>query len=206
MTIIRLLSATSAASATTFGLFYLMQGLVAFEEVNLSNESTTIFNPNVLVEITEPEPREIERVVKPEPPVLPPENIEIDIDSGGKLEPGLDTGGFVRPEPIDDGTIIDRLSVYNEGDMVPIVRVEPMFPKRPAERGIEGWVVVEFTVTEHGNIEDAFIVEAEPAGYFERASLKAVNKFRYKPRVVDGVARAVPNVRTRFSFSLEDDE
>ena len=205
MTITRFLSATSAASATTFGLFYLMQGLVAFEEVNLKEGNT----PGIIEIVYQADPLVPEKKdwtvdeedfiprEQPDDPIPEPKGPE---EKGeGYTEPPLVGPKRLGKEPI-------KLSIYNEGDMVPIVRVEPQYPRRAAGGNIEGWVVFEFTVTEHGNVEDAFIVEAEPAGYFERASLKAVNKFRYKPRVVDGVARAVPNIRTRFSFSLEGDE
>jgi len=39
---------------------------------------------------------------------------------------------------------------------------------------------------------------------FERAALRAVLKFKYKPRVVDGVPVRVPGVKTRISFKIEE--
>jgi protein TonB len=182
-----------------------MQGLVAFEEVNLPEEEDVIF-VNVAYETpTTTVERKTWIVNPPELIERPDDETEFEREDVDPKGPSITVTGPPKGGPGRSGDDIG-LSLYNEGDMVPIVRVEPQFPKRAAEREIQGWVVVEFTVTADGNVEDAFIVDAEPVGYFERASLKAVNKFRYKPRVVDGVARDVPNVRTRFSFSLEDDE
>jgi protein TonB len=48
------------------------------------------------------------------------------------------------------------------------------------------------------------IVLQSTSKLFERAAIRAVLKFKYKPRVVDGVPVEVPGVKTRISFQLED--
>jgi periplasmic protein TonB len=89
-----------------------------------------------------------------------------------------------------------------DGDLLPIVRVAPMFPPRAAARGIEGYVVVEYTVTRAGSVTDIVVVESSNS-IFERPALEAAGKFRYRPRVVDGQPVAVQGVRTMMSFVLE---
>ena len=68
---------------------------------------------------------------------------------------------------------------------------------------IEGFVVVEFIVTKTGSVKDAQVVKAQPEGVFDRAALDAVAKFKYKPRVVDGVAMEVAGVQNRITFEID---
>jgi protein TonB len=91
----------------------------------------------------------------------------------------------------------------NDGDYLPIVKVAAIYPRRAQSRGIEGFVVVEFTVSKTGAVTNPLVVHAEPEGVFDRAALDAVVKFKYKPRVVDGVAMAVGGVQNRISFEID---
>ena len=90
-----------------------------------------------------------------------------------------------------------------DGDYLPIVKVAPIYPRRAQSRGIEGYAIVEFTVTANGSVQAPLIVEAKPEGVFDRAAMDAALKFKYKPRVVDGVAMAVSGVRNKISFQID---
>ncbi len=90
-----------------------------------------------------------------------------------------------------------------EGDYLPIVRVAPVYPARALSRGIEGYVDMSFTVTTTGTVKDPIVVFST-SSLFERAATRAVLKFKYKPRVVDGIPVDVPNVKTRITFRIED--
>ena len=90
-----------------------------------------------------------------------------------------------------------------EGDYLPIVRVAPVYPARALSRGLEGYVDLEFTVTTAGTVRDPIVIFST-SSLFERAALRAVLKFKYKPRVVDGVPVDVPGVKTRISFQIEE--
>jgi protein TonB len=86
---------------------------------------------------------------------------------------------------------------------LPIVKVSPIYPRRAQSRGIEGYVIVEFIVTKNGSVRDAIVVEAKPEGIFDQAAMAAALKFKYKPRVVDGVAMEVAGVQNKISFQIE---
>ena len=90
-----------------------------------------------------------------------------------------------------------------DGDYLPIVKVAPIYPRRAQSRGIEGYVVVEFIVTKNGSVRDAIVIKAEPEGIFDRAAMDAALKFKYKPRVVDGVAMEVAGVQNKISFQID---
>ena len=91
-----------------------------------------------------------------------------------------------------------------EGDYLPIVKVAPIYPQRALSRGIEGHCVVSYTVTRQGTIRDPFIVEDNcTSSLFHNASLQASQKFKYKPRVIDGQAVEVPGVQNKFTYEIE---
>ncbi len=62
-----------------------------------------------------------------------------------------------------------------------IKTVPPVPPKSAADRGINGWVVVSFTIMQNGLIGDAKVVESQPKGIFDEAAIQAVSQWRYEP-------------------------
>jgi protein TonB len=137
----------------------------------------------------------------PKPPETPPETPPQDMDNIDPDAPTIDVG---RPE-ISANTDIGGPGGMNiaEGDYLPIVRVAPVYPSRALSRGLEGFVDMSFTVTVTGSVEDPIVIQST-SSLFERAATRAVLKFKYKPRVVDGVPVAVSGVKTRITFELED--
>jgi protein TonB len=91
-----------------------------------------------------------------------------------------------------------------DADAAPLVRVEPRYPVLAARRGIEGHVVVEFTITAAGSVKDASVRESEPPNVFDRAALEAVRKWKYQPKIVDGAAVERSGVKVRLTFELVD--
>lgn len=80
--------------------------------------------------------------------------------------------------------------------------VEPEYPASARERGLTGWVEVDFTVRPDGSVGDITVVSAEPAGVFESAALASVRRWRYEPVRRDG--RTVEQrARVRIRFSME---
>ena len=137
----------------------------------------------------------------PKPPETPPETPPQDLDN---IDPNAPTIS-IRPPQISADTIIGGPGSMNiaEGDYLPIVRVAPVYPTRALTRELEGFVDMSFTVTAAGTVKDAFVLQST-SSLFERAATRAVLKFKYKPRVVDGIPVEVVGVRTRITFVLED--
>jgi protein TonB len=77
-------------------------------------------------------------------------------------------------------------AALSDMDAVPLVRIAPEYPARAASRGIGGWVLLEFTVTTAGSTKDVRVVDADPPGTFDRVAIKAVERFKYRPKVVNG--------------------
>jgi protein TonB len=82
------------------------------------------------------------------------------------------------------------------------MRVEPVYPPRALERGIEGWVGVEFTVTEVGSISEPKILRSYPSAIFNNAARRAIARWKYESKVVDGQPVSRPGMRNRFRFEL----
>jgi len=86
--------------------------------------------------------------------------------------------------------------------VIPLERIPPKYPARAANRHIEGWVKIEFTITTSGTVENAVVVEAEPAEIFDEAALKAINQWTFKEKIVNGVAveqRAVQTLQFKLT-------
>ena len=137
----------------------------------------------------------------PKPPETPPETPPQDMDN---IDPSAPTIS-VAPPSVSTDTSIGGPGGMNvaEGDYLPIVRVAPVYPARALSRGLEGYVDMSFTVTTTGTVRDPVVIFST-SSLFERAATRAVLKFKYKPRVVDGVPVDVPNVKTRITFKIED--
>lgn len=137
----------------------------------------------------------------PKPPETPPETPPQDMDNMDPNAPSIN----VPPPTVSTDTNIGGPGGMNiaEGDYLPIVRVAPVYPARALSRGLEGYVDLSFTVTTAGTVINPIILFST-SSLFERAAERAVLKFKYKPRVVDGVPVDVPGVKTRITFQIED--
>ena len=187
---------------TAFGLFWVMQALVgvnaelkeggkrfSVDFVRLRRDNTP------QIKKREPPKRE-----KPEQQPPPPEmNLAKAMNPGdavGQIVPFVDTGmELEKATALGAGGASDR-------DVVPLVRVDPDYPPRARQQGIEGWVEIEFTITPVGTIQDAVVIASNPSFVFDRAALRAVRKWRYNPKVEDGVAIARPGIQVRLRFEI----
>jgi periplasmic protein TonB len=154
----RTITALVAASAVTFALFFIMQMLVSGnDDINLESKGFKFIDVVQNIPEQEIRKREIE-VEKPPEVETPPDDIQIkqinlDGPSGMDLSIGKDNmGAGIEMQGVD-------LSLTADGEYLPLVRMEPTYPRRAAERGIEGWVTVEFTVTADGTVADPFVIQ-----------------------------------------------
>ncbi len=189
-------------SVITLSLIFVMHLLIEHAEDAISKESTKHVldfvrikrNENLNTDDYTPEK-------PPKPPEVPPEVPPQDTDI---VDP--DAPSIKIPAP-DVNTNVDiggpgGMNIA-EGDYLPIVRVAPVYPARALSRGVEGYVDMEFTVTVTGSVINP-IVMFSTSSLFDRAASRAVLKFKYKPRVVDGQPVEVSGVTTRIRFELEE--
>jgi protein TonB len=197
----RFVVAFCLASVVTFGLFYLMQTLIIVEgELNDSDAVKVVDFVRVKrSEEVKPKERKVpeKRQVDDEPP--PP---DIQFDSSSDMDSGgISIGGGVQSS-IDLSGVGKFSMVSSDGDAVPMVRVPPQYPERAMQRGIEGRVLIEFTISKSGSVKDARVIAYEPSKIFNKAALKAVRQWKYNPKIENGKPVEQPGIRVSFPFKL----
>jgi protein TonB len=147
------------------------------------------------------------QIDKPEPPPTA-ENVaaseKLSVVPGvdlAALAPSVDysgIGGGAGPgaSQLAVGAGVDR-------DAVPQVRIQPDYPIQARQKGIEGWVDVQFTVAKDGSVRDPVVLDSKPKTIFDRAALQAVKGWKYNPKIEDGRPVERPNLRVRIRFTLE---
>jgi periplasmic protein TonB len=191
--------AITIGAGVTFALLFLMQMLIAGGRGGLDEARDFRITDFVRVEretVTERREQKPERPPEPErPPDMP--NPDMD-DFSSSLAVSMSAPNM------SSGLNIGAMGFgISDGEYLPIVRVAPVYPQRAAQRGLEGHVIVEFTVTRTGSTRDVVVIESSNP-IFDRSAVEAAYKFRYRPRVIDGEAIEVPGVRNLFTFVLED--
>ncbi len=188
--------------AVTLSLLFIMQLLIEHAEDAIVKDRTRYELNFVRIKRNETLNTEDLTPEKPQkPPELPPEVPPQDLDDIDPSAPTINIAPPLASTNIDIGGP-GGMNIA-EGDYLPIVRVAPIYPARALSRGVEGYVDMSFTVTATGTVKDP-IVEYSTSSLFERAATRAVLKFKYKPRVVDGVPVEVVGVKTRISFRIEE--
>ncbi|MDC0598682.1 energy transducer TonB [Gammaproteobacteria bacterium] len=188
-----------AGGMATLLLFYLMQ-LLIFTEFTIPDS----VSPRVNVEIYIPEPELVVTTVSPKPEkvekIEPPPPLDRNVvDSGDNVFiPAIFVPPVIDNNPGGEGTN------FTQGNALALVQVRPTYPPRALERGIEGYIVIEFDINETGQVVDPRVLYAEPSGVFERSALRALERWKYSPKIVDGKAVRVYGVQERISFTMEN--
>ena len=194
--------ALAVGGLAALSLLWVMQFLIATGKAAITESLDMRFVDFVRVkreETIEQKEEKPERPPEPEeaPPDIPQQNLDAaDMDSVLAVAPST---------PSLDAGIDGNLGDFSlaEGDYLPLVRVEPMYPRRAQSRGLEGHCDLVLTVTPAGTTTDVRVIECS-SSLFERSSIQAAQKFKYKPRVVNGTPVAVTGVKYRMTFQIED--
>jgi len=198
----RYVFAIVAGTMVTLGLLFIMHLLIEFGESALSTSRDRHMLEFVRIKRNENLNTEDITPEKPaKPPEVPPEIPPQDLDNVDPNAPTIN----IPPPTVASNVDIGGPGAMNiaEGDYLPIVRVAPVYPARALSRGIEGYVDMSFTVTTTGTVKDPIVVFST-SSLFDRAASRAVLKFKYKPRVVDGLPVEVSGVKTRITFKIEE--
>ena len=144
-------------------------------------------------------PKKLENLAQPQAPDIPQDNTDFDASSVGvNIEASVPTESYSLSTSGYGANM-------NDGDFLPIVKIAPIYPPRALHLGIEGNCIVTFTVTTTGAVRDAYVVDGEcDDREFVRPSVAAAMKFRYKPRVIDGEAVEVRNIKNMFEFFIDE--
>ena len=200
----RLVTGVVLGLAITLSLFWVMQYLIATADRTLNDDGAGNLVDFVRVKRDESVKQRQLKPKKPPPPDAPPpqpptpqlDNLDANAEKIAISEVPVETdiemtGGF-------------SLGI-GEGDYLPIVKVAPIYPNRALTRGIEGFCVVQYTVTNLGTVKNPEVVESQcTSSLFHSASVNAALKFKYKPRIMDGEAVEVPGVQNKFTYEITE--
>ena len=195
-------------------LFLLMHSLISNKETTQKNTGATQIVDFVRVQRddqTQTKSRNIPK--KPPPPKSPPPPPDVQVSADQKVQaPQLDVniprvnvpvGGAGGGGPFLGGYAQNMNA--GEGDVIPIVQIQPQWPRRALMEGISGWVKVEFTILPDGSVEDPSVVESKPGHLFDSSAIRAILRWKFKPRIVDG--RAVKRRATQvIEFKINKDQ
>ncbi|OZY87852.1 energy transducer TonB [Cellvibrio mixtus] len=192
---------------TTLLLLFLMYQLVN-NDLGEMSQKKSVKIPDINMPDTKIETRfEDAKPEKPEAPETPPDLPEPEFEAPSVSGEALNMSAPIAKAGIDVGA---GSLAFSEGEYLPIVKVPPEYPSTALSRGIEGFCTVVYTVTETGATRDPEPIadqcvtkDGKPTTVFNRASVRAALKFKYKPKVVDGKPVEVPGVKNRFTYTMQ---
>ncbi len=207
----RLLFALLFSLLATFALFWLMQWMIVSQQQPQQKSEKLLMTEFVRLKKESKVQTKQRKLPQPPPEKQPPPPPTMAMQSNPVSSqanapqmnmPALDiplnssrfAGSVVTGVQMGRGKISTNL--------IPLVRIPPRYPMRAARRRIEGWVKVEFTITEQGTVKDAVIVESQPADIFDRAALNAIRRWKFKPKIIDSVPfeqRAIQILKFKLS-------
>ncbi|MGH8509147.1 MAG: energy transducer TonB [Gammaproteobacteria bacterium] len=206
---LRILFLLAGAVAINLTLFLVMERLSAgyqsgpalrivqlVDFVRLKREAPP---PEAEERVEPPEPREPEQT----PEMLIPKMSQPIVKAPSAPVPQIEIPMHVTGKPYVGETAAMGMGGFREA--VPLVRMPPLYPPHARTRRIEGFVQVEFLVTEDGSVREPKIVHAQPPGFFERAVLSVIRHWKFERKLVDGKPvewRTLQTVR----FRLKDEK
>ncbi|EPG0367290.1 energy transducer TonB [Photobacterium damselae] len=215
---LRVLMAFPLAILLAGGLFTFMAWMVD-NGSRQEPESTPLLSFNMVMVEQESEVQRRQRVVppKPEAPKPPPQIMPsqskptsvstLPVASISAL--GLDTSisGIAVSAPkfgkIEGAANLGAgINVGSNQQAMPLYRVEPRYPERALKQGAEGYVVLQFTIDTQGRPSDISVVEAKPRRLFERDAMRALRKWKYQAKVIDGQAVEQPGQTVKLEFKI----
>ncbi len=197
------------AALITVALYMVMHYLVsqAANNRNMEDDLPSIdFTKVKLEEDVRQRSRRIPK--KPPPPKEPPPPPKLNVSQQQQVVNNMPTLNVPNLDVLagGDGPFLGQLGsvdMNQEGGVIPIVRIAPQYPRKALMAKIEGWVKVQFTITAAGTVSNPVVVDAKPKRIFDREAIRAILKFKFKPKVVDG--QPVTQVATQtIEFELPD--
>jgi protein TonB len=200
---VRFLVSLLLGAAVTFALFSFMAFLVSSGDMT-KQESLN----NIVVEVNTTPPKSAAERRQRVPPPPPPPPKTPPKPQAPEPEANNNSGGLTFNMPsvqlsgANTGMSPPGAGFGRDGDASPIVRIDPKYPQQAARDGKEGWVKLSFTINELGGVEDVEVMDADPRRIFDKAAKRALKKWRYKPKVVDGKAMRRPGLTVQLDFSM----
>ena len=192
-------TAVIGGAAMTFAAFAFMQYLISGEQ-----RAPVKPGDDIIVEIFQaPDDSKVRHIQKIQPPPPMPKVPQKAPPLDTSADPVLAISDFT-PVTIDDfGGDINNTINRPTGDATPIVRINPKYPTTAARDGIEGWVQLSFSISPTGEVIDPIVINAEPKRTFDREAIRAIKRWKYRPKVIEGVAQLQTGQTVQLDFKLQ---
>jgi len=201
---VRFLVSILLGAGVTFVLFSFMAFLVSSGDRNKEEQLE-----NIIVEVNTTPPKSSAETRRRVPPPPPPPPKSPPKPQAPEPEANNNTSGIsfnmpgVQLSGANAGISAPGAGFGRDGDATPIVRIEPKYPMQAARDGKEGWVKLSFTINEIGGVEDVEVIEAQPKRVFDKEAKRALRKWKYKPKVVDGKAMRQAGLSVQLDFKMD---
>lgn len=116
----------------------------------------------------------------------------------------LQHDGFKALTPIKSGDELIDINLNANRRAIPVIAIPPDYPQGPLANDIQGWVLLEFTIAADGSVADIVVIDAQPENTFDRAAIRAIRRWSYQPKMVDGRPVAQHHMREIFRFEIVD--
>lgn len=200
---VRWFTALALSALASLGLFWLMYSVIHYTGHGVNKvESLPTVDFVRLKHDVEPQTVERKKPTPPPPPQQPPPPSKMQIDVAASSAPGpsisvptnLNLGATGAGA---GGPAIGQM----DSDLIPLQRIPPAYPAEARRANVSGYVRLDLTIAADGSVRNARVIEARPKGVFEAAAVTAIQKWRFKPKTVDGKAVEFHGVQ-RIEFNL----
>ncbi|HUU04175.1 MAG TPA: TonB family protein [Myxococcota bacterium] len=204
----RYLIAIVIAFAITLSLFFLMNSLIEFGRVRLGDDDSIRVIDFVRLKHEDqiqtkkrelPQKQKLE--AQPAPPAL---NIPKSTTASGGQAIKISAPPPMMQKAVKLSGGPSMASAPSDAGSIPLVRIQPMYPRAAAQNRIEGWVWLQFNITITGAVEKARVIDSQPPKIFDSAALRAIRKWKYKPKIVDGAPVETRGVQVKLTFKLDE--
>ncbi len=195
----------------TLILFYIMTILISekrsFLLVNKNNISINFLSSKEIEKLKTKDRRLPE---KPKEPKNPPATPKLNTQPNTPKKPKLSIPKQILKLPKDFSkknkfSTFGNNSVNSHGDseVTPIIRIEPNYPRKAAIMGVEGFVILQFDITSLGTVSNISVLQASPPQIFNGNAVRALQKWKYKPKTVNGKPVLQKSLKVQLDFKLE---
>lgn len=200
---VRFLTSLIIGAVVTFLLFLMMATLLQSSgKREVKEQERIVIEINTTPPGSETQTRRPPPPPPPPPPAQPPKAPQPEPDmtnAGGTIGfnmPGLNLGTA-------NTGLGDPSGMMRDGEATPIVRIEPRYPVQAARDGLQGWVRLRFSIMEDGSVDEVEVIEAEPRRVFDREAIRALRRWKYSPKVVDGKPMKQTGQVVQLDFTLD---
>ncbi len=196
-----------ASAVFTLGLFWVMHRMVSGPaELQRLDQDRAVVD---FVRLKQDSQTELKGRRKPEPPK--PQKPKLPQESVSQQDVPMQQIPFKVPQVTPDLSLSQQSLLgdavvglgFGDSDVIPLVRMNAVYPQRALRQKIEGFVIARLQITPEGTVESVDIIEAQPRGVFEREAIRALYKYKFKPKMENG--RPVAQTATQtIEFKLGD--